>query len=173
MLDSDAESRLRESFKDRAENLMIVDVLRNDFGRVCVPGSIRVPSLWTTEALPTVWQLVSEVRGCLREGVTATDLLRACWPGGSITGAPKIRAMQIIDEIEPVTRDVYCGSIFALGHDGALMASLAIRTVQLHHERAYLHVGAGIVADSDPDLEFQETVAKARGVLEALGITEI
>ena len=172
VLDSDAESRLRESFKDRAENLMIVDVLRNDFGRVCVPGSIRVPSLWTTEALPTVWQLVSEVTGCLREGVTATDLLRACWPGGSITGAPKIRAMQIIDEIEPVTRDVYCGSIFALGHDGALMASLAIRTVQLHHKRAYLHVGAGIVADSDPDLEFQETVAKARGVLEALGITE-
>ena len=144
---------------------MFVDVLRNDFGRVCVPGSIRVPSLWTTEALPTVWQLVSEVTGCLREGVTATDLLRACWPGGSITGAPKIRAMQIIDEIEPVTRDVYCGSIFALGHDGALMASLAIRTVQLHHKRAYLHVGAGIVADSDPDLEFQETVAKARGVL--------
>ena len=172
VLDSDAESRLRASCKDRAENLMIVDVLRNDFGRVCVPGSIRVPSLWTTEALPTVWQLVSEVSGCLREGVTATDLLRACWPGGSITGAPKIRAMQIIDEIEPVTRDVYCGTIFALGHDGALMASLAIRTVQLHHERAYLHVGAGIVADSDPALEFQETVAKARGVLEALGITE-
>ena len=172
VLDAAAESRLHTSSKDRAENLMIVDVLRNDFGRVCLPGSIRVPSLWTTEALPTVWQLVSEVRGRLQDGGSATDILRACWPGGSITGAPKIRAMQIIDEIEPVRRGVYCGSIFTLGPDGALTASVSIRTVQLQNAMAYLHVGAGIVADSDPELEYQETVAKARGILEALGITE-
>ena len=171
-LDSAAEARLRASPKDRAENVMIVDVLRNDFGRVCRPGSISVPALWHTEALPTVWQLVSEVRGELGPGVSAARLLEACWPGGSITGAPKIRASEIIDELEPVRRGAYCGSVFALGFDGSLTASLAIRTVQIRGAVGHLHVGAGIVAESDADLEYAETQHKARGVLEALGVSE-
>ena len=171
-LDRAAAERLQASAKDRAENLMIVDVLRNDFGRVCRPGSIHVPSLWQTEALPTVWQLVSEVRGTLRPEVTSTDLLRSCWPGGSITGAPKIRASEIIDELEPVRRGIYCGSVFALGQNGTLTANLAIRTVQLRGAMGYLHVGAGIVAESRPDLEYAETEDKARGVLMAMGLSE-
>ena len=170
--DAAAATRLRASPKDRAENVMIVDVLRNDFGRVCRPGSISVPALWQTEALPTVWQLVSEVRGELGPGVSAANLLEACWPGGSITGAPKIRASEIIDELEPVRRGAYCGSVFALGFDGGLTASLAIRTVQRQQSVGHLHVGAGIVAESDADLEFAETQHKARGVLQALGVSE-
>ncbi|MCY3959876.1 MAG: anthranilate synthase component I family protein [Chloroflexi bacterium] len=171
-LDAAAEVRLRTSPKDRAENVMIVDVLRNDFGRVCRPGSISVPELWQTEALPTVWQLVSEVRGELGQGIAAAKLLEACWPGGSITGAPKIRASEIIDELEPVRRGAYCGSVFALGFDGGLTASLAIRTVQRRNGVGHLHVGAGIVAESDADLEYAETQHKARGVLRALGASE-
>ena len=171
-LDAAAEARLQASPKDRAENVMIVDVLRNDFGRVCRPGSISVPELWQTEALPTVWQLVSEVRGELGSGVSAARLLEACWPGGSITGAPKIRASEIIDELEPARRGAYCGSVFALGFDGGLTASVAIRTVQRRNGVGHLHVGAGIVAESDADLEFDETRHKARGVLEALGASE-
>ena len=171
-LDAAAAARLRASPKDRAENVMIVDVLRNDFGRVCRPGSISVPALWQTEALPTVWQLVSEVRGELGPDVSAANLLEACWPGGSITGAPKIRASEIIDELEPVRRGPYCGSVFALGFDGGLTANLAIRTVQLHRGVGHLHVGAGIVWESDADLEYAETQHKARGVLQALGASE-
>ena len=171
-LDAAAEARLRASPKDRAENVMIVDVLRNDFGRVCRPGSISVPVLWETEALPTVWQLVSEVRGELGSGVSAARLLEACWPGGSITGAPKIRASEIIDELEPVRRGAYCGSVFALGFDGGLTANLAIRTVQLRDGVGHLHVGAGIVAESEAGLEYAETQHKARGVLRALGVSE-
>ena len=171
-LDAAAEARLRASPKDRAENVMIVDVLRNDFGRVCRPGSISVPALWQTEALPTVWQLVSEVRGELGQGISAAKLLEACWPGGSITGAPKIRASEIIDELEPVRRGAYCGSVFALGFDGGLTASLTIRTVQRQRGVGHLHVGAGIVSESDADLEYAETQHKARGVLQALGVSE-
>ena len=170
--DARLELDLRASPKDRAENVMIVDVLRNDLGRVCRPGSVRVPQLWVTEGHPSVWQLVSEVRGELRDGATAADLLRACLPGGSVTGAPKIRAMEIIDELEPVRRGVYCGSVFALGFDGSLASSVAIRTLQLAQGVAQLHVGGGIVADSDPELEYEETVDKARGLLSALGLGE-
>ena len=163
---------LRASAKDRAENVMIVDVMRNDFGRVCTPGSVRAPILWSVEPHPTVWQLVSVIRGELAEGATSVDLLRACAPSGSVTGAPKLRAIEIIDELEPERRGVYCGSVFRLGFDGALAASVAIRTLQLMDGHASLDVGAGIVADSDPDLEFDETAAKARGILAALGTRE-
>ncbi|MCY4110793.1 MAG: aminodeoxychorismate synthase component I [Chloroflexi bacterium] len=163
---------LRVSAKDRAENVMIVDVMRNDFGRVCTPGSVRAPILWSVEPHPTVWQLVSVIRGELAEGATSVDLLRACAPSGSVTGAPKLRAIEIIDELEPERRGVYCGSVFRLGFDGALTASVAIRTLQLADGRASLDVGAGIVADSDPDLEFDETSDKARGILAALGARE-
>ena len=163
---------LRTSAKDRAENVMIVDVMRNDFGRVCTPGSVQAPVLWSAEPHPTVWQLVSVIRGELAEAATSVDLLRACAPSGSVTGAPKLRAIEIIDELEPERRGVYCGSVFRLGFDGALTASVAIRTLQLANGQASLDVGAGIVADSDPDLEFDETSDKARGILAALGTRE-
>jgi para-aminobenzoate synthetase component 1 len=163
---------LRASAKDRAENLMIVDVMRNDFGRVCSPGTVKVPRLWSVESHPTVWQLVSEVSGDLAAETTSVDLLRACAPSGSVTGAPKLRAIEIIDELEPHRRGAYCGSVFALGFDGSLTANVAIRTLQIAGGQASLHVGAGIVADSDPDLEYDETEHKARGILEALGTQE-
>ena len=162
---------LATSEKDRAENIMIVDLLRNDLGRVCQPGTIRVPELFTVEKYPNVHQLVSSVTGRLRPEHDAIDLLTACFPGGSVTGAPKIRAMEIIDEIEPVQRGVYCGAIGYIGFDGSMQLSIPIRTMVKKAERVYLQVGGGIVADSDPDAEFQETLDKARGGLEALGVS--
>ena len=162
---------LATSEKDRAENIMIVDLLRNDLGRVCQPGTIRVPDLFTVEKYPNVHQLVSSVTGRLRPEHDEIDLLTACFPGGSVTGAPKIRAMEIIDEIEPVQRGVYCGAIGYIGFDGSMQLSIPIRTMVAKGQRVYLQVGGGIVADSDPDAEFQETLDKARGGLEALGIS--
>ena len=162
---------LAASEKDRAENIMIVDLLRNDLGRVCVPGSIRVPELFAVEKYPNVHQLVSSVTGRLRREYDAIDLLTACFPGGSVTGAPKIRAMEIIDEIEPVQRGVYCGAIGYIGFNGSMQLSIPIRTMLKKGHRVYLQVGGGIVADSDPDAEYQETLDKARGGLEALGIS--
>ena len=162
---------LAASEKDRAENIMIVDLLRNDLGRVCLPGTIRVPELFTVEKYPNVHQLVSSVTGRLRPEHDAVDLLKACFPGGSVTGAPKIRAMEIIDEIEPVQRGVYCGAIGYIGFDGSMQLSIPIRTMVAKGQRVYLQVGGGIVADSDPDAEYQETLDKARGGLEALGIS--
>ena len=162
---------LAASEKDRAENIMIVDLLRNDLGRVCLPGTIRVPELFTVEKYPNVHQLVSSVTGRLRPEHDAVDLLKACFPGGSVTGAPKIRAMEIIDEIEPVQRGVYCGAIGYIGFDGSMQLSIPIRTMVAKEQRVYLQVGGGIVADSDPEAEYQETLDKARGGLEALGIS--
>ena len=162
---------LAASEKDRAENIMIVDLLRNDIGRVCVPGTIRAPELFTVENYPNVHQLVSSVTGRLLPEHDAVDLLKACFPGGSVTGAPKIRAMEIIDEIEPVQRGVYCGAIGYIGFDGSMQLSIPIRTMVAKGQRVYLQVGGGIVADSDPEAEYQETLDKARGGLEALGIS--
>lgn len=162
---------LATSEKDRAENIMIVDLLRNDLGRVCLPGTIRVPQLFTVENYPNVHQLVSSVTGKLRPEHDAVDLLKACFPGGSVTGAPKIRAMEIIDEIEPVQRGVYCGAIGYIGFDGSMQLSIPIRTMVAKGQRVYLQVGGGIVADSDPESEYQETLDKARGGLEALRIS--
>ena len=171
--ESDARLRdeLASSEKDRAENIMIVDLLRNDLGRVCIPGTIRVPQLFTVEGYPNVHQLVSSVTGKLRPEHEAVDLLTACFPGGSVTGAPKIRAMEIIDEIEPVQRGVYCGAIGYIGFDGSMQLSIPIRTMVKKGERVFLQVGGGIVADSDPESEYQETLDKARGGLESLGIS--
>ncbi|MBI2862271.1 MAG: aminodeoxychorismate synthase component I [Chloroflexi bacterium] len=163
-------TELLASAKDRAENLMIVDLLRNDLGRVCRIGSVRVPELFALESFPTVHHLVSTVGGDLREGLDAVDLLRACFPGGSITGAPKIRAMEIIDELEPVERSVYCGAIGYIGFDGSLRTSIAIRIIVVKDGVAYVPVGGGIVADSDPEAEYQETLDKARGAMTALGL---
>jgi len=159
---------LRRSAKDRAENVMIVDLLRNDLGRVCEYGSIRVEALCRLESYPFVHHLVSEVRGRLRAGKGAVDLLRAAFPGGSVTGAPKIRAMEIITELEGVARGPYCGSFGYLGFNGAMDTSILIRTLVLGGGWVHFAVGGGIVADSHPQREYEETWHKARGLLRAL-----
>ncbi len=159
---------LAASEKDRAENVMIVDLLRNDLSRVCRPGSVAVPSLLALERHPTVHHLVSTVTGELRPGLGAAELLRATFPGGSITGAPKIRAMEIIAELEPTRRDVYCGAIGYVSRTGAMDTSVAIRTCTCVGGRAFFHAGGGVVADSDPDQEYRETLDKARGIIAAL-----
>jgi para-aminobenzoate synthetase component 1 len=160
---------LAESEKDRAENVMIVDLLRNDLSRVCRPGTVRAPELFALEHHPTVHHLVSTVTGTLEEGRDAADLLRATFPGGSITGAPKVRAMEIIAELEPTRRATYCGSIGYLGLDGALDTSIVIRSFLLRRGIAYFQAGGGIVADSEPAAEYQETLDKALGLMDALG----
>ena len=160
---------LRASEKDRAENLMIVDLLRNDLGKVCRAGSVSVEELFGLEGYASVWHLVSTVRGELRSGLGAVDLLRACFPGGSVTGCPKIRAMEIIEELEPVRRGVYCGSIGYLSFTGEMDTSIAIRTLVLGGGRMHLQVGGAVVADSEPESEYRETLAKGRAVLEAIG----
>jgi len=165
---------LSESAKDRAENLMIVDLMRNDLSRVCSPGTVRVPELFTLEHYATVHHLVSTVVGQLAPGLDAFDLLRAAFPGGSITGAPKVRAMEIIAELEPSQRSVYCGSLGYCSVTGALDTSIAIRTViaPVGRARVYFSAGGGIVADSDPEQEYRETLHKARGMIDALGTPE-
>lgn len=154
--------------KDRAENLMIVDLLRNDLSRVCAPRSVRVPELFALEHYSTVHHLVSTVTGELETGCDAVDLLTATFPGGSITGAPKVRAMEIITELEPSRRGVYCGSIGYIGLSGAMDTSIVIRTYQALDDAVYFSVGGGIVADSDPEQEYRETLDKARALIDAL-----
>jgi para-aminobenzoate synthetase component 1 len=165
-------AELLASEKDRAENVMIVDVLRNDLGRVCRPGSVRVPRLCRLERTAAVQHLVSTVVGRLMPGHDALDLIAAAFPGGSITGAPKIRAMRLIEEIEPVRRGPYCGTALWLGPDGALGSSILIRTFVADGRRLTLHVGGGITRRSDPAEEWEETRAKARGPLRAIGAEE-
>ncbi len=159
------------SEKDRAELLMIVDLERNDIGRVCRYGTVKVPELWVLESYPTVHHLVATVTGELAEGRTNVDLLRGSFPGGSITGAPKIRSMEIIDELEPTQRGVYTGSIGYLGFDGEMDLSIVIRTNVVKNGIVYYQVGGGIVADSDPVLEYEETLHKGRALAEALGLS--
>ena len=161
------------SAKDRAENVMIVDVLRNDLGRVCRPGSVRVPRLCRLERTAAVQHLVSTVTGRLAPGRDAFDLLAASFPGGSITGAPKIRAMQLLEELELVRRGPYTGAAGWLGPDGAMGTSILIRSFVADGERLTLHVGGGITWRSDPAEEWDETVAKARGPLSAIGAREV
>ncbi|HET6456218.1 MAG TPA: aminodeoxychorismate synthase component I [Armatimonadota bacterium] len=160
---------LESSAKDMAENIMIVDLERNDLGRVCEFGSVSVPELAMIESYPTVHHLVSTVTGRLRDDCDAVDLLTATFPGGSITGAPKIRVMEIIAELEPVRRGVYTGSIGCLGFDGSVNLNIAIRTAVVKDGMCHFHVGGGIVADSDPEAEYQETLDKGRAFLEVLG----
>jgi para-aminobenzoate synthetase component 1 len=163
-------AELLASEKERAENIMIVDLMRNDLGKVCIPGSIEVPELFAVEKYPTVYQMVSTVKGKPLTGVDAVDILAACFPGGSVTGAPKIRAIEIIDELEPTQRSVYCGAIGYIGFDGSMLTSIPIRTLLVKGETAYFQVGGGIVADSTPEAEYEETLDKARGSLAALGV---
>jgi para-aminobenzoate synthetase component I len=164
---------LLSSAKDRAENVMIVDVLRNDLGRVCRPGSVRVPRLCRLERTAAVQHLVSTVTGRLVAGLDAFDLLTAAFPGGSITGAPKIRAMEILEALEPVRRGPYTGAVGWIGPDGAMQTSIAIRTFVADGRQMTLHVGGGITYRSDPAAEWDETVAKARGPLSAIGGIEV
>jgi para-aminobenzoate synthetase component 1 len=164
---------LLTSAKDRAENVMIVDVLRNDLGRVCRPGSVRVPRLCRLERTAAVQHLVSTVTGRLAPGHDAFDLLAAAFPGGSITGAPKIRAMEILEELEPVRRGPYTGALGWVGPDGAMQMSILIRTFVADGRRMTLHVGGGITWRSDPADEWAETVAKAAGPLRAIGASEL
>ena len=159
---------LQESLKDRAENLMIVDLLRNDIGKNCQPGSVHVPHLFATESYATVHHLVSTVRGKLAAGRHAVDLLRDCFPGGSITGAPKIRAMEIIEELEPHRRGVYCGAIGYIGCDGNMDSNIAIRTLVHSDRRIRFWAGGGIVVDSDAEKEYQECYHKAAAMLTLL-----
>lgn len=159
---------LRNSPKDRAENLMIVDLLRNDLSRSCRPGSVRVPELFALESYPNVHHLVSCVSGELAPGKDALDLLAGSFPGGSITGAPKIRSMQIIEELEGRRRSIYCGSLFYLDVRGELDSSIAIRTLLARHGKIICWGGGGIIADSDWQAEYQESITKVRTLLETL-----
>ncbi len=159
---------LLASDKEMAENLMIVDLLRNDLGRVCRIGSVKVPLFRALERHPAVWHTVSTVTGELAAGRDVVDLLRAAFPGGSVTGAPKIRAMQIIEELEPVRRGVYCGSIGCFSFSGVTNTSIVIRTILVAGERLYLQVGGAVMADSDPEAEYNETLHKAEGLLRVL-----
>ena len=165
-------TELLASEKERAENVMIVDLIRNDVGRVCTIGSVEVPSLFAVERHPTVLHLVSTVTGELLSSADAVDLLRACFPGGSVTGAPKLRSMEIIEELEPVRRGIYCGAIGYISFGGDMCTSIAIRTLVLTGGQVYLQVGGGIVADSDPLAEYQETLQKGKGLRHSLGLLE-
>ncbi len=163
-------NELLSSSKDRAENVMIVDLERNDLGRVCRFGTVKVTELAILEVFPTVFHLTSTVLGRLREGKSCIDLLKATFPGGSITGAPKVRAMEIIDELEPTKRSVYTGNIGYLSFNGNLDLNIAIRTFLVKGSSAYFQVGGAVVYDSDPEAEYQETLDKARALINALNM---
>nr|WP_298164330.1 aminodeoxychorismate synthase component I [uncultured Pseudomonas sp.] len=166
--DADYAADLLSSLKDRAENLMIVDLLRNDLGRSCAIGSVRVPELFALESYPNVHHLVSSVTGELAPGKDALDLIAGSFPGGSITGAPKIRAMQIIDELEPTRRALYCGSLLYLDVRGEMDSSIAIRSLLAKNGQLSCWGGGGIVADSDWQAEYQESITKVKVLLETL-----
>ena len=166
--DRAAQQALRSSEKDRAENLMIVDLVRNDLGRVCETGSVRVPELMEIESYATVFQMVSTVQGRLRIDRDVFDLVRATFPPGSMTGAPKLAAMAILDRLEPVRRGIYSGALGFLDLRGGTGLSVVIRTILLKDGRAYVHSGGGIVADSRPAAEWRETEDKARALLAAI-----
>lgn len=161
--------RLANSSKDRAENLMIVDLLRNDIGRVAQPGSVRVPELFVVEPFPAVHHLVSTITATLPAECPATALLRACFPGGSITGAPKIRAMEIIEQLEPHRRNAYCGNIGYISCCGTMDTNITIRTLLTENGKIYCSAGGGIVADSHEQAEYQETFDKIARILPQLG----
>lgn len=168
-LDKQAAADLQASEKNRAENLMIVDLLRNDLGQHCVPGSIKVDTLFGLQSFPNVHHLVSDIVGTLRNGADSIDLLRDCFPGGSITGAPKKRAMEIIEELENRSRGVYCGSIGYINHNGDMDTNIAIRTISCDGDTLYCWGGGGIVADSTAAEEYQESLDKINAILKILG----
>jgi len=162
--DKNNKKELQTSEKERAENTMIVDLLRNDLSKICTPDSVEVTKLCELESFTNVHHLVSTVRAKLAKNKEPIDVLRACFPGGSITGAPKIRAMEIIDELEDVDRGAYCGSIGFIGFNGAMDTNILIRTLMYDENTITLQAGGGIVADSDPETEYQETLDKASAI---------
>ncbi|MFA0608650.1 aminodeoxychorismate synthase component I [Vibrio sp. 10N.222.49.B4] len=168
MIDDANAQDLLTAEKDQAENLMIVDLLRNDIGRVAKPGSVHVPKLFDIESFPAVHHLVSTIRAELDVHHSAHDLLRACFPGGSITGAPKVRAMQIIEELEPHRRSAYCGSIGYISRNGRMDTSITIRTLVAENNTLYAWAGGGVVFDSDCASEYQETLDKLSRILPVL-----
>jgi len=159
---------LLEDAKERAEHLMLVDLGRNDLGKVSETGSVRVPRFMEVEKFSHVMHLVSHVTGCIAPGLNAFDALKACFPAGTVTGAPKVRAMEIISELEPEARGVYAGAVGYFGFSGNLDTAITIRTVVVHNGYAYIQAGAGIVADSDPELEYRETQNKAMALIKTL-----
>ena len=169
-IDSINKKELLASQKDRAEHVMIVDLERNDLGRICEYGSVRPAEFITLEKYSTVFHLVSTVSGKLKKDIDAIDCLLAAFPGGSITGAPKIRSMEIIEELEPVKRSIYTGAIGYISFDGNMDTSIVIRTIIVKGRKAYFQVGGGIVADSDPESEYEETLDKAEGFMRAMGV---
>ncbi|MEN6585747.1 MAG: chorismate-binding protein, partial [Sulfuricella sp.] len=168
------DAKLREalifSTKERAEHIMLVDLERNDLGRICEPGSVRVDELMAVRSYTYVHHIESGVRGRLRAGITPGQVLRALFPGGTITGCPKVRTMQIIAELEASPRAAYTGSMGYINHDGSMDLNILIRTFMLQGEQLSFKAGAGIVADSDPERELAETRAKAKGLLRALDV---
>jgi anthranilate/para-aminobenzoate synthase component I len=165
------DAELSNSTKDQAELNMIIDLERNDLGRVCEIGSVKVTEPRVIEAHPTVYHGAATIEGLLRPDVTFVDLLRATFPGGSVTGAPKIRAMEIIEGLEPTRRGPYCGAIGYLSGDGSMEFNVAIRTMIVKDGLVHIPVGGGIVADSVPEDEYQETLVKARAMFAALGVS--
>ena len=166
------EQQLRQSAKERAEHVMLVDLGRNDLGRVCDYGTVSVEALMYLERYSHVMHLVSSLRGRLRRSVDCFDALAACFPAGTVTGAPKVRAMEIIDKLEPTRRGLYAGSVFYLDYSGNLDSCIAIRTMIVKDGVAYVQAGSGVVADSRPEREYQESVNKARALLEAIELAE-
>ena len=169
LADSFPASTLAQSEKDRAENIMIVDLLRNDLSKVCTDDSVSVDQLCAIETFAGLHHMVSTVSGSLRGGITPSMALAACFPGGSVTGAPKLRAMDIISELEPVSRAAYCGAIGYIGANGHMDTNIAIRTLQYKDGQAFYGAGGGITAASDPGAEYDETLLKARKVFESFG----
>ncbi len=170
--DHTLESELLADPKERAEHVMLVDLGRNDVGRVATVGSVEVTEFMTVERYSHVMHLVSNVRGRLREGLDAFDVLRACFPAGTVTGAPKIRSMEIIEDLEPVRRGPYAGAVGYVSYTGALDSCITIRTILCTQDQVFLQAGAGIVADSDPKREYMETANKARGLILAIRMAE-
>jgi len=166
-------NELLDSEKERAELNMIIDLERNDVAKICRPGTRTVIQPRTIETYPTVFHAVATVAGRLREKITFSDVLKALFPGGSITGAPKIRSMEIIDETEPAARGVYTGSIGFIGMDGSACLNIAIRTIIIKDKKAYAQAGGGIVADSDPQAEWAETIVKARALLAGINSVQL
>ncbi len=170
--DKALERELLEDPKERAEHIMLVDLGRNDLGRVSETGSIEVNELMTIERYSHVMHIVSNIRGKLRERLDSYDVIKAAFPAGTLSGAPKIRAMEIIEEIEPTRRGIYGGAVGYFGFNGNMDMAITIRTLLIKGKKAYLGVGAGIVADSDPDKEYQETINKGKALLQAISIAE-
>ena len=167
--DTRQKNSLLKSAKDQAELMMITDLMRNDLGRVCEYGSVKVKSLRNLETYSTVYQTTATVEGVLHKDRDRIDLLKACFPGGSITGCPKIRSMQIIEELEPSRRGIYTGALGYLGFNGDMDLNILIRTILKKGDKIYFQAGGGIVADSQAESEYQETLVKAKGMFKAIG----